>query len=487
MTVNKEGPNNGRQFYNCPLGVRSGCDFFQWATDPTTHSNQKQIKSTLNTSSVLSEIQLNNVGTSQLQTAVQQFNQQEEPKSDVSTNLKRKDWGLDEVKDLIEICAVHNLLEKAEIQPSKNVSAYGAIQNFMVRRNHSRSQQQLHRKICQLKKDYVVIKSKEGQDLQEILKQKKHYELLYNTAILKKDLPCLPTPSTIDNVESVSQNLEDDTSRDNSKSFNDSIYWSNDEITDLLTLCIERNLFEFKDNRTLKNREIYQAIHRSMQEIGSKKSYDSMVNKINSLNSDFQKIQRALGKSGESGLSLVIQKKPYYPKMVELFGRRPKATSEPFDSISLTNLLDTSIIKDEETKEKFPKPQSAVENLLSKNLEASRKHDFEILDRCLKHEETIAEKNREFLAQALKESAASLGAVLKEALQTNPAPFVTQFSPHAMQTQNFANAAVPSYANHPIPIYPVPSMQPSMSAEKRPKKDKYRNKNKHFRHDKTLQ
>lgn len=33
LTVNKEGPNKGRQFYGCPQGFNSSCTFFQWADD----------------------------------------------------------------------------------------------------------------------------------------------------------------------------------------------------------------------------------------------------------------------------------------------------------------------------------------------------------------------------------------------------------------------------------------------------------------------
>ncbi|CAL1298817.1 unnamed protein product [Larinioides sclopetarius] len=30
MTVRKEGPTKGRQFYTCPKGREEGCGFFQW-------------------------------------------------------------------------------------------------------------------------------------------------------------------------------------------------------------------------------------------------------------------------------------------------------------------------------------------------------------------------------------------------------------------------------------------------------------------------
>ncbi|GBL73213.1 hypothetical protein AVEN_163930-1, partial [Araneus ventricosus] len=30
MTVRKEGPTKGRQFYTCPKGREEGCGFFKW-------------------------------------------------------------------------------------------------------------------------------------------------------------------------------------------------------------------------------------------------------------------------------------------------------------------------------------------------------------------------------------------------------------------------------------------------------------------------
>ena len=33
LTVQKEGPNKGRQFYGCPAPRGQGCNFFQWADD----------------------------------------------------------------------------------------------------------------------------------------------------------------------------------------------------------------------------------------------------------------------------------------------------------------------------------------------------------------------------------------------------------------------------------------------------------------------
>ena len=35
LTVQKEGPNKGRQFYGCPKPRGEGCNFFQWADENT--------------------------------------------------------------------------------------------------------------------------------------------------------------------------------------------------------------------------------------------------------------------------------------------------------------------------------------------------------------------------------------------------------------------------------------------------------------------
>lgn len=33
LTVQKEGPNKGRQFYACPAPRGEGCNFFQWGDE----------------------------------------------------------------------------------------------------------------------------------------------------------------------------------------------------------------------------------------------------------------------------------------------------------------------------------------------------------------------------------------------------------------------------------------------------------------------
>lgn len=33
LTVQKDGPNKGRQFYGCPKGMNSTCNFFKWADE----------------------------------------------------------------------------------------------------------------------------------------------------------------------------------------------------------------------------------------------------------------------------------------------------------------------------------------------------------------------------------------------------------------------------------------------------------------------
>jgi hypothetical protein len=48
LTVNKDGPNKGRQFYGCPKGMNSTCKFFKWADDDDVdHENMDWNTSTV--------------------------------------------------------------------------------------------------------------------------------------------------------------------------------------------------------------------------------------------------------------------------------------------------------------------------------------------------------------------------------------------------------------------------------------------------------
>ena len=38
LTVHKEGPNTGRQFYSCSKPRGEGCSFFQWADEGSSNS-----------------------------------------------------------------------------------------------------------------------------------------------------------------------------------------------------------------------------------------------------------------------------------------------------------------------------------------------------------------------------------------------------------------------------------------------------------------
>lgn len=48
LTVHKDGPNKGRQFYGCPKGINSTCRFFKWADedDAGNHENTDWSNST---------------------------------------------------------------------------------------------------------------------------------------------------------------------------------------------------------------------------------------------------------------------------------------------------------------------------------------------------------------------------------------------------------------------------------------------------------
>lgn len=48
MTVHKDGPNKGRQFYGCPKGMNSTCHFFKWADENDFGGNIDRNNSTFN-------------------------------------------------------------------------------------------------------------------------------------------------------------------------------------------------------------------------------------------------------------------------------------------------------------------------------------------------------------------------------------------------------------------------------------------------------
>ncbi|XP_032669264.1 DNA topoisomerase 3-alpha isoform X2 [Odontomachus brunneus] len=45
LTVHKEGPNKGRQFYGCSKSMNSGCNFFKWADENTDWNNSSTVNS----------------------------------------------------------------------------------------------------------------------------------------------------------------------------------------------------------------------------------------------------------------------------------------------------------------------------------------------------------------------------------------------------------------------------------------------------------
>lgn len=184
----------------------------------------------------------------------------------------------------------------------------------MIGKNHSRNQQQIHRKIIQLQEDFELLKSTEETDLQNTILKKKHLQYLYDTAVKSLDKNKLPT----------SENTETEHSDDvnqNPTFVNDSIYWTNQEISDVLTLCIEGNLFEFKDSKHLKNREFYKTIHRELQAMGLEKSCEQMTNKISASNTEFFKIKNNLEKSGEAGMEQVLKKGHIFRKCRSFSGK----------------------------------------------------------------------------------------------------------------------------------------------------------------------
>lgn len=177
--------------------------------------------------------------------------------------------------------------------------------------------------------------------------------------------------------------------------------------------------------------------------------------------------------------------------MQELFGKRPEATMKGIDSIpDLKTLLDVSIDNDRESKERFPKPKTSMENLLSKNLANANKLDRELTQECIKEERKIAKENRECLRHAINDSTDKYTAVYREYMNKPPATSHTQFSPYSMAPQNFVPSSMPPYRTSPMNMLPFETsnrnMESHSSGEKRKKKDRKTKRSHKKRDENTL-
>lgn len=451
VTVRRGGPNKGRSFVSCPVGVENGCGYFEWITDQVADER-----------TVLSEVTLN-ISESQKTAPADASKFNEEPKSKVepSTNSRRQDWSASELADLIQICAKSKFFQKTELQPSKNNQAYREIQHYMVQKSHSRNKKQLAKKIYELKKGYDILKSKSGNDLMAEFQKKKYYATLYEVAIKENvenvsDLPRLDASSG----EILDQNQILDVQNHN-PDYSDTNVWSDKEITDLLTICIDRGLYDFKDSKCVKTTEIKMVIHKSMKDLGCNKTYNKMCEKICNLSTDYTtNVLQRLGKSGEAGIAKLKEKRPYLDLMIQLFGKRPKNSTPNFDSLDLKSVLDESISNDHEAKTKYPKPaHSAVRNILANTMNESRKEEAMLFERAMKHDEMLNNRNIEFLGNVIKESCAGLGDILKGLIGNSninaqpyhvaPTPtYLPQFSPYSAN-----NATSSHYAPYNMPQF----------------------------------
>lgn len=192
--------------------------------------------------------------------------------------------------------------------------------------------------------------------------------------------------------------------------------WTNQQTTDLLTTCLENNLFDFKDSTVFKNKLIYDKSHLDMKKIGHEKSYDQVMKKISNLRSDYSECLKTINKSGAAGLNKILEKRPYWEKMKALFGKRPRETAVGIDSLNADKLLEMSINKDHEIKP-LKKPSSNALSMMDKSIDRSHKFDGELFRNLMKHDKRIARKNNKTLAKISKDVVTGIGAVLKEVLQ----------------------------------------------------------------------
>lgn len=165
-------------------------------------------------------------------------------------------------------------------------------------------------------------------------------------------------------------------------------------------------------------------------------------------------ILQKLRKSGAAGIEKMKERRPYLDLMVQLFGRRPRNATPSFDSLELKSVVNISISKDKDIKRRYPKPaHSAVNNLLTKAFDGAQKNDEVLLERMIKHEESMNERNLKFLGDVISTSFAGLGDILKASLASNsnsyaPASpvattYLTQFPPHS--TNNATSSHVAQY------------------------------------------
>lgn len=337
----------------------------------------------------------------------------------------------------------------------------------------------------ELKRAYTLLKSTSVEDLEEVLTKKKYYPFLNEFVIVNKS----DTVSNVTNAEDDcmedeihNADMENMSNQGKNLNYSDSDLWSDEEIRDLLKICIDSDLYYYKDSKASKNKDIYELIHACLEKNGCNKTYQSMVDKINSLNSEYVKIKKCLGTSGEVGVAKLNECRTYWEEMNTLFSKRTKSDTPTYDTLdpgNLQGLLETSINRDKDLKIRFPKSQwSNMKGVLSSALQGIQKHSDAQLERTMQHEDIMAQKQMQFVGGIIKESTATIVEALKEvAPKKNDANYMPQFSPHPTLGQY--PGAFPNYsAMIPTPSSTRPNSDNDL--QKRKKKDKHRH-NKHLK------
>lgn len=356
----------------------------------------------------------------------------------------RQNWPLEEIKILLKEVFKRKLFDWPLPSPAKDPMMYQNLQNHLVQAGFSRQTNQLYKKLGQLKSEYDQMST--ASDSNEKLRKKNYFrffhELFFNKSkdadspVVRDETPNLddvlepvnlepdksqnsdafPSPPTSvsdgslhrksSSVDaSLPQNSSEKSKEVSVKELNDKPkknLWTNPEISDLLSLALANHLFEWKDSDILTYQTIYNKISNDMKKSGHLRSTAEITTKISSLRQDYTKGKEKISKSGEAGLKYVLQWRPYWKSMVELFGTRPKENCQGIDALDEEGLLNLAVMKEKNDSNVRPlkKPPSNTLNLLDKSLDKSHEQTKEMVQEMMKHEEKIAKENREAMTTA---------------------------------------------------------------------------------------
>lgn len=198
---------------------------------------------------------------------------------------KRRNWTLSELKHFIAVALHHDLFDIKDPKPGRLTVKWQSVTYVMKKLSFERTAMQMYNKLISLKKDCELLNSSEN--LEEVPDTKNYYSFLHDVVVLKK---------TNAITQRVSELIPRDTSND--PIINEPMLkrntWTYDEINDLLTLCLENHLFEFKDSNIVKNSLIYNKISNDMKKANYVRDSSSIINKIGKLRTEFTVIKRYL-------------------------------------------------------------------------------------------------------------------------------------------------------------------------------------------------